>query len=92
MTNPDTNHQSTADRALNLVVISAGTSVPSSTRMLADQLTKATREALVRHGQQVNVTVLEVRALAHEVVDATFTRFPARSCPRRSTTSRERTA
>ena len=76
MTNPDTNHQSTADRALNLVVISAGTSVPSSTRMLADQLTKATREALVRHGQQVNVTVLEVRELAHEVVDATFTRFP----------------
>ncbi|WP_010541318.1 CE1759 family FMN reductase [Dietzia alimentaria] len=76
MTNPDTNHQSTTDRALNLVVISAGTSVPSSTRMLADQLTKATREALVRHGQQVNVTVLEVRELAHEVVDATFTRFP----------------
>ncbi|NLD85654.1 MAG: flavoprotein, partial [Actinomycetales bacterium] len=29
----------TGDRPLNLVVVAAGTSVPSSTRMLADQLT-----------------------------------------------------
>lgn len=66
----------TGVRPLELVVVSAGTSVPSSTRMLADQLDSATREALGRHGQEVNVTVLEVRELAHEVVDATFTRFP----------------
>lgn len=64
------------DRPLYLVVVAAGTSVPSSTRMLADQLTKATRGALARHGQDVAVTVLEVRELAHEIVDATFTRFP----------------
>ena len=64
------------DPPLNLVVVAAGTSVPSSTRMLADQLTKATRGALARHGQDVAVTVLEVRELAHEIVDATFTRFP----------------
>lgn len=63
-------------RPLRLVVISAGTSVPSSTRMLADQLTVATRDALARHGQDVDVTILEARELAHEVVDATFTRFP----------------
>ncbi|EYT62951.1 flavoprotein [Dietzia sp. UCD-THP] len=63
-------------RPLRLVVVSAGTSVPSSTRMLADRLTSATREALMRHGQDVDVTVLEVRGLAHEVVDATLTRFP----------------
>lgn len=66
----------TGDRPLNLVVVAAGTSVPSSTRMLADRLTKATRDALARHGQDVTVTVLEVRELAHEIVDATFTRFP----------------
>ena len=66
----------TGDRPLNLVVVAAGTSVPSSTRMLADRLTKATRGALARHGQDVAVTVLEVRELAHEIVDATFTRFP----------------
>src|SRR5699024_10554705 len=63
-------------RPLNLVVVAAGTSVPSSTRMLADQLTNATRDALARHGRDVHVTVLEVRDLAHEIVDATFTRFP----------------
>lgn len=66
----------TGERPLNLVVVAAGTSVPSSTRMLADQLTKATRDSLARHGQDVSVTVLEVRELAHEIVDATFTRFP----------------
>jgi len=66
----------TGDRPLNLVVVAAGTSVPSSTRMLADQLTAATRDALARHGRHVTVTVLEVRELAHEIVDATFTRFP----------------
>lgn len=64
------------ERPLNLVVVAAGTSVPSSTRMLADQLTRATRDALARHGHHVHVTVLEVRELAHEIVDATFTRFP----------------
>ncbi|WP_291082552.1 CE1759 family FMN reductase [Dietzia sp. UBA5065] len=65
-----------AGRPLNLVVVSAGTSVPSSTRMLADRLTSATRHALARHGHDVHVTVLEARELAHEVVDATITRFP----------------
>lgn len=63
-------------RPLNLVVVSAGTSVPSSTRMLADQLTDATHGSLARHNRDVHVTMLEVRELAHEVVDATFTRFP----------------
>lgn len=65
-----------AGRPLNLVVVSAGTSVPSSTRMLADRLMSATRHALARHGHDVHVTVLEARELAHEVVDATVTRFP----------------
>ena len=65
-----------AGRPLNLVVVSAGTSVPSSTRMLADRLMSATRHALARHGHDVHVTVLEARELAHEVVDATITRFP----------------
>lgn len=71
-----TDHTTSGERPLNLVVVAAGTSVPSSTRMLADQLTSATRDALARHGQRVEVTVLEARELAHEVVDATFTRFP----------------
>ncbi|MBM7230147.1 NAD(P)H-dependent oxidoreductase [Dietzia cinnamea] len=71
-----TDHPTPGERPLDLVVVAAGTSVPSSTRMLADQLTSATRDALARHGRRVEVTVLEARELAHEVVDATVTRFP----------------
>ena len=69
-------HSHTGERPLNLVVVAAGTSVPSSTRMLADHLASATRDALARHGRGVHVSVLEARELAHEVVDATITRFP----------------
>lgn len=69
-------HSGGAARPLDLVVVAAGTSVPSSTRMLADRITTSTRDALARHGQEVRVTVLEARELAHEVVDATLTRFP----------------
>ena len=73
MTTPHvTDHDAPGQRPLNLVVVSAGTSVPSSTRMLADQLTSATRDSLARHGHEVDVTVLEVRELAHEVVDAVY--------------------
>lgn len=46
----DSHDSHSAGRPLNLVVVAAGTSVPSSTRMLADQLTAATRDALARHG------------------------------------------
>lgn len=65
---------STTDtRPLRLVVVSAGTSVPSSTRMLADRLAAATGDVLSGRGQEVTTTVVEVRDLAHEVVDATVT-------------------
>ena len=55
-----------------LVVISAGLSVPSSTRLLADRLTAATVEAL----EDVEVTHVELRDLAHQVTDQLLTGFP----------------
>jgi FMN reductase len=55
-----------------LVVISAGLSVPSSTRILADRLTAATVEAL----EDVEVTHVELRDLAHQVTDQLLTGFP----------------
>jgi FMN reductase len=55
-----------------LVVISAGLSVPSSTRLLADRLGAATVEAL----EEVEVTHIELRALAHQVTDQLLTGFP----------------
>src|SRR6476620_5375985 len=56
-----------------LVVISAGLSVPSSTRLLADRLTAATVEAL----EDVQVTHVELRDLAHQLTDQLLTGFPA---------------
>lgn len=56
----------------SLVVISAGLGVPSSTRVLADRLTAATREAL----GQVEVTNVELRDVAHELTDHLLTGFP----------------
>jgi len=57
----------------NIVVISAGLSVPSSTRILADALGTATREAL---GDPATYDVIELRDLAHLLVDNVLTGFP----------------
>jgi len=59
-----------------LVVVSAGLSQPSSTRLLADRLTGATVRELEAAGLTVAVENLEVREHAHAVVDATLTGFP----------------
>ncbi|WP_040160801.1 FMN reductase [Mobilicoccus massiliensis] len=59
-----------------LTVVSAGLRSPSSTRLLADRLTDATRATLVARGEQVEVRVVEVRELAHAITDALLTGFP----------------
>jgi FMN reductase len=56
-----------------LVVVSAGLSNPSSTRLLADRLTAATVEAL----EDVEVTHVELRGLAHQLTDQLLIGFPA---------------
>jgi FMN reductase len=55
-----------------LVVVSAGLSNPSSTRLLADRLTEATVDAL----EEVEVTHVELRDLAHQLTDQLLTGFP----------------
>jgi len=57
-----------------IVVISAGLSVPSSTRILADRLAAAT-VAAVR--EPVDVDVVELRPLAHALADNLLTGFPS---------------
>jgi FMN reductase len=56
-----------------IVVVSAGLSNPSSTRLLADRLAAATAEAL----EEVELTQVELRDLAHELTDHLLTGFPA---------------
>lgn len=55
-----------------LVVISAGLSVPSSTRLLADRLSAAAVEAIQG---PVEVDVIELRPLAHQLADNLLTGF-----------------
>src|SRR4051794_41515861 len=60
----------------SVVVVSAGLSVPSSTRLLADRLAAATARAAGEHGQDVDVRVVELRGLAHALADHLLTGFP----------------
>ncbi|WP_406424023.1 FMN reductase [Streptomyces sp. NBC_01589] len=61
---------------MRLVVVSAGLSVPSSTRLLADRLTDAVRDDLADQGHEVEVDVIELRALAVAVANNLVTGFP----------------
>lgn len=59
-----------------IVVISAGLSVPSSTRLLADKLGTATAAAIGARGSQTDVRHVELRPLAHALADHLLTGFP----------------
>ena len=54
----------------NLVVVSAGLSVPSSTRLLADQIAEATSAQVSARGESAEVDFIELREVAGEL--ATF--------------------
>jgi FMN reductase len=59
-----------------LAVVSAGLSVPSSTRLLADRLTTATTTALRERGTDVTMEVIELREHARDLADNLVTGFP----------------
>jgi FMN reductase len=65
----------------SLVVVAAGLSQPSSTRLLADRLTTATQEELarlgVRAGVRAGAQVFELREHAHDITDHLLTGFPS---------------
>ncbi|WP_229076631.1 FMN reductase [Actinoplanes sp. DH11] len=58
-----------------LVVVSSGLSQPSSTRLLADQLSASAVGAAARLGVTLDVQVIELRDLAHEITDNMLTGF-----------------
>jgi FMN reductase len=61
----------TTDRQpFRLVVVTAGTSDPSSTRMLADQLAQRVTDLAGRRGNEVTTQVIDLRALATEITTA----------------------
>ncbi|MFD3652841.1 FMN reductase [Streptomyces sp. NPDC058620] len=71
-------HRAGSAQPLRLTVVSAGLSVPSSTRLLADRLTEAVRQRL-DGDREVEVTVVELRDVAVDIANNLVTGFPSRS-------------
>lgn len=61
---------------MELVVISADLSPPSSTRVLADRLADTTRWQLAAHGHEVDTRVVELRDLATDIAHVMGTGSP----------------
>jgi FMN reductase len=53
--------------AFRLVVVSAGTGEPSSTRMLADRVAERAAAVASRHGNTVTASVIELREISAEI-------------------------
>jgi FMN reductase len=60
-----------------IVVVSSGLSQPSSTRLLADHLADATALAVRESGDDAAVEVIELRDLAHDIMNNLLTGFPS---------------
>jgi FMN reductase len=65
-----------------LAVVTAGLSVPSSTRLLADRLTAAAVAALEARGDSATAEVVELREHARDLADSLVTGFPNTSLRR----------
>jgi FMN reductase len=64
-------------RPKKLAVVTAGLSQPSATRLLADQLAAATQRSLDQNGVELHTDNVELRDLAHDVVNNLLTGFPS---------------
>jgi FMN reductase len=60
----------------NLVVVSAGVSDPSSTRLLADRITQKSLDVLREAGTPASASVIELGPLAVDIARATVSGFP----------------
>ena len=60
----------------SVVVITAGTSIPSSSRMLGERLGEATAAAIEAAGGQADVHQIELRTLAVDLANHLATRLP----------------
>ncbi|WP_433171431.1 FMN reductase [Actinoallomurus sp. CA-150999] len=63
--------------SLRLAVVSAGLSLPSSTRLLADRLAEAVRAELAEAGREVEAQVIELRDVAVDIAKNFAAGFPS---------------
>ncbi|GLY65506.1 hypothetical protein Atai01_21250 [Amycolatopsis taiwanensis] len=68
--NEETDMNTTEKQSFTVVVVTAGTSDPSSTRMLADRTAQRAAELAGRRGNEVAVRVIDLRELATEITAA----------------------
>jgi FMN reductase len=61
---------------MKLIVVSAGLSTPSSTRLLADRLAESARDELADRGHTASTEVVELRELAGDIANHLVTGFP----------------
>ncbi|WP_395364409.1 FMN reductase [Streptomyces sp. YH02] len=61
---------------MKLIVVSAGLSTPSSTRLLADRLAEAARDELAARGHTASTEAVELRELAGDIANHLVTGFP----------------
>jgi FMN reductase len=73
---PDQPASDAASRPLRLVVVSAGVSDPSTTRLLADRAAQKTIDLLRDAGTPATVNVIELSGLAVEIAQAIVSGFP----------------
>jgi len=73
---PDQLAADAASRPLRLVVVSAGVSDPSTTRLLADRAAQKTIDLLGEAGMPATVNVIELSGLAVEIAQAIVAGFP----------------
>jgi FMN reductase len=59
----------------NLAVVSGGLREPSSTRLLADRIGQAVQAELSRAGEEVTLSVVELRRVGRPIMDAMLTGF-----------------
>jgi FMN reductase len=65
--------------ARRLVVVAAGLSQPSSTRLLADRLSDSAMRELRQAGVEPEVQIIELRERAHDLANNLLTGFPSPS-------------
>lgn len=61
---------------IQLVIVSAGVSDPSSTRLLADRVAQKSVDLLRRSGREAKIAVVELGAIAVDVAQAIVSGFP----------------
>lgn len=69
-------HASATDAPRRLVIVNAGTSTPSSSRMLADRIAGKTLDQLHAQNIPASVSVIELGPLAGEIAHAIVSGFP----------------